>query len=144
MTSRRTTPVEIPTVNNVRRAMVVNNEQLTSRQDHTVRSLPPLHDSTTSPLSTGFGHLFTVVAALSIPRSLSGGNVSRCTCIDLTGSSPTGRTVGALQTAGKTLGLTTFAVKPRIRRPRTTSDYTSRYKTVQHGIQFCLIHRSQR
>ena len=51
--SHRATPVEIPTVSNVRRATVVNNEQLTSRHDDTVGSLPPVHDSTTSPLSTG-------------------------------------------------------------------------------------------
>ena len=53
MTSRRTTPVEIPTVNNVRRAMVINNEQLTSRQDDILRRLQPVHDSTMSSLSVG-------------------------------------------------------------------------------------------
>jgi len=53
MTSRRTTPVEIPTVNNVRRAMVLNNKQLTNRQDDILRRLQPVHDSTMSSLSVG-------------------------------------------------------------------------------------------
>jgi len=64
MTSRRTTPVEIPTVNNVRRAMVLNNKQLTSRQDDILRRLQPVHDSTMSSLSVGFGHLFQTALRL--------------------------------------------------------------------------------
>ena len=40
---------------------------------------------------------FTVVASLSIPGSLGSTDVGRRTCINLIGSSPTGCTVGSLQ-----------------------------------------------